>query len=301
MPIKPISSILAVCICIASCFSANAQYYAYIEAEGQQPFYLRVGPKLYSSNSSGFLILSKLDVAEMPLTIGFPENVYPEVGFTMNAATRDRGFILKLVDGAGWTLIEKGNSKQISGKVLGLSSEVDDSKGVKQEAEQVASLPLPIKTSIDNKMLGEKNGKLEMIYLEKQAGGKVDTVYVQIDKGTIAEKEITSPPAIITPAKNCTGSPADVKDVRNLQKKLLGITDEENQLALVVRTFMDKCFTSKQTLEVAWFFVTEQARLKLFRQIMPLVSDTNRFPELEEAFLSDEGIEAFRQMLGLKY
>jgi hypothetical protein len=301
MPIKPISSVIAVCICIASFFSANAQYYVYIEAEGQQPFYLRVGPKLYSSNSSGFLILSKIDGTEMPLKIGFPENVYPEVGFTMNAATRDRGFLLKLVDGAGWTLIEKGNAKQISGKVLGLSTDVDDTKGVKPEAEQVASVPPPIKTSIDNKLLGEKNGKLEMIYLEKQAGGKVDTVYVQIDIGTATEKAITAPPAIVTPSKNCTGSPADVKDVRNLQKKLLGITDEENQVALVVRTFMDKCFTCKQTLEVAWFFVTEPARLKLFRQIMPLVSDTNRFPELEEAFLSDEGIEAFRQMLGLKY
>jgi len=301
MPIKPISTIIAICICTLSFFSASAQYYTYIEAEGQQPFYLKIGSKLYSSNSSGFLILPKLDGTELPLKIGFPENLYPEVGFTMTAAAKDRGFLLKLVDGAGWTLIEKGNTKQISGKVLGLSNDVADSKGMKPEIEQAASLPLPVKTSIDNKLLGEKNGQLEMIYLEKQAGGKVDTVYVQIEKGLVTEKAMTAPLPIITTAKNCTGSPADVRDVRNLQKKLLGITDEENQLALVVRTFMDKCFTCKQTLEVAWFFVTEQARLKLFRQIMPLVSDTNRFPELEEAFLSDEGIEAFRQMLGLKY
>jgi len=301
MPIKPISYILAICISTISFFSASAQYYAYIEAEGQQPFYLRIGPKLYSSNSSGFLILPKLDGTELPLKIGFPENIYPEVGFTINAAAKDRGFFLKLVDGAGWTLIEKGNTKQISGKVLGLSSDVVDSKGLKVEAEQAVAEVPPVKTSIDNKLLGEKNGQLEMIYLEKQSGGKIDTVYVQIEKRLNAEKAIPEPSVVINIPKNCTGSPADVRDVRNLQKKLLGITDEENQLALVVRTFMDKCFTCKQTLEVAWFFVTEQARLKLFRQIMPLVSDTNRFPELEEAFLSDEGIEAFRQMLGLKY
>jgi hypothetical protein len=301
MPIKPISSILAICICTFSFFSAGAQYYAYIEAEGQQPFYLRIGSKLYSSNSSGFLILPKLAGTEIPLKIGFPENAYPEVGFTMLAASKDRGFFLKLVDGAGWTLIEKGNTNQISGKVLGLSSDVADSKGLKVEAEQVVAEIQSAQVSIDNKLLGDKNGQLEMIYLEKQAGGKVDTIYVQIEKRLITETTVPEPPVQMKIPNKCTGTPADVRDVRNLQKKLLGITDEENQLALVVRTFMDKCFTCKQTLEVAWFFVTEQARLKLFRQIMPLVSDSNRFPELEEAFLSDEGIEAFRQMLGLKY
>jgi hypothetical protein len=31
------------------------------------------------------------------------------------------------------------------------------------------------------------------------------------------------------------------------------------------------------------------------------VADPAAFPDLEEAFLSDEGIGSFREMLGLKY
>jgi hypothetical protein len=125
---------------------------------------------------------------------------------------------------------------------------------------------------------------------------------VQIPK--LVEEPQAAVDAMVTamPVKSgCKGTPADVRDVRNLQKKLLGISVEEDQLALVVKAFTEKCFSCKQALEVAWFFVSEPARLKLFRQLHTLVADPVRFPDLEEAFLSDDGIAAFREMLGLKY
>jgi hypothetical protein len=302
MPVKTFLKSIAVFMFAACYFHANAQYYAYIEAEGQQPFYLRVGQKLYSSNAAGFLIVPRLDGSEVSVKIGFPENVYPEVAFTMTPGARDRGYALRLVDGTGWTLTEKGNALQVKGQVIGISA---DPNVVKEPAPVVqdAGLPdIPVKTEIDKKLLGEKSGQLEMIFFEKQAGGKTDTIYVQIPKA-VQETEPTEETRMTSiPLKSgCKGSPAEVRDVRNLQKKLLGINLEEDQLALVVKAFSEKCFSCKQALEVAWFFVSEPARLKLFRQVQPLVADPARFPDLEEAFLSDEGIGAFREMLGLKY
>ncbi len=164
MPVKTFLKSIAVFM-FAACYShANAQYYAYIEAEGQQPFYLRVGQKLYSSNAAGFLIVPRLDGSEVSVKIGFPENVYPEVAFTMTSAARDRGYSLRLVDGTGWTLTEKGNALQVKGQVIGISA---DANVVKEPAPVVqdAGLPaVPAKTEIDKKLLGEKSGQLEMIF-----------------------------------------------------------------------------------------------------------------------------------------
>ncbi len=302
MPVKTFFKSAVVLLLTACFFNANAQYYAYIEAEGQQPFYLRIGQKLYSSNASGFLILPRLDGTDMAIKIGFPENLYPEVAFSLTTANRDRGFLLRLVDGAGWTLVEKGNTTIVTGQVIGLSGDVGVSKDpmpvVTAANVQVESSP----TAIEKKLIGDKSGQLEMIFFEKQASGKIDTIYVQIPK-VIQEPEASVETRITSlPVKSeCKGAPADVRDVRNLQKKLLGLNVEEDQLALVVKAFAEKCFSCKQTLEVSWFFVSEPARLKLFKQVQTLVADPVRFPDLEEAFLSDEGIAAFREMLGLKY
>jgi hypothetical protein len=302
MPVKTFIKLFAVLILSASFIRTNAQFFAYVEAEGQQPFYLRIGQKLYSSNASGFLILPRLDGAEVAIKVGFPENLYPEVAFNMTAAARDRGFLLKLVDGSGWTMIEKGSASAVTGQVIGLSSEANAGK---DSIPLVPSTSVPATSSnaeIEKKLLGEKSGQLEMIFFEKHVSGKIDTIYVQIPK--LVEEPHAAVDAMVTamPVKSgCKGTPADVRDVRNLQKKLLGISVEEDQLALVVKAFTEKCFSCKQALEVAWFFVSEPARLKLFRQLYTLVADPVRFPDLEEAFLSDDGIAAFREMLGLKY
>jgi hypothetical protein len=93
----------------------NAQYYLFIEAEGQQPFYIKRGSETYSSTASGFLILSKLTVKEIDFIIGFPNKLYPEISFKVNGLDRDRGFLLKQVEGKGWMLIDRAGSGMIAG------------------------------------------------------------------------------------------------------------------------------------------------------------------------------------------
>ena len=110
-----LKSILMLIIFQIGYLSLVAQHYVFIEAEGQQPFYLKMGGETYSSSASGFIILSKLNKPEIDLIIGFPNNLYPEVAFKLNAVTQDKGFALKQVQGKGWTLVDRLTAAVVSG------------------------------------------------------------------------------------------------------------------------------------------------------------------------------------------
>ena len=93
----------------------NAQHYLFIEAEGQQPFYIKRGSETYSSTASGFLILSKLTVKELDFIIGFPNKLYPEISFKVNRLDHDRGFLLKQNQDKGWILLDRAGAGIIAG------------------------------------------------------------------------------------------------------------------------------------------------------------------------------------------
>ena len=96
----------------------DAQHYVFIEAEGQQPFYLKKGGDTYSSSATGFIILSKINSKDIDFVIGFPNKLYPEVSFRILAVQQDRGFALRQLEGKGWVLVDRQNASVISGGVV---------------------------------------------------------------------------------------------------------------------------------------------------------------------------------------
>lgn len=93
----------------------HAQHYIFIEAEGQQPFYLKRGGETFSSTGSGFIILSKINQKEIDFIIGFPNKLYPEVAFKIAAIQQDRGFALKKIQGKDWALEDRQTLGLIKG------------------------------------------------------------------------------------------------------------------------------------------------------------------------------------------
>lgn len=89
----------------AAAFSQK-QYFVYIQAETPQPFFVKINEKVYGSDGSGFLILSKLKDTSYTFKIGFPQNKWPEQQFLLNIRSKDRGFLLKQFDGKGWGLFD---------------------------------------------------------------------------------------------------------------------------------------------------------------------------------------------------
>lgn len=366
----------------------RAQHYIFIEADGQQPFYLKQGNTMVSSSAAGFLILPKIKATEMEFSIGFPKNVYPEVAFYINGTDRDRGFQLKQMEGQGWSLFDRTSLEVIKGEVpqsapiemklpqkeegsfAQLLATATDDKSLleripKKDSVEKASVnksitkagltAVAVKSGLKDS-LGTKDkvilppisisaqmedtGVKRLVYVEKTIKGTDDTIAVDIEKKKIvAAIESFSQPkdgALIAPPSNVIANPlvspdtishagkpsfdtdssktnvqfskaspiivcdrpiADYKDIRSLQKKLLGIASDDDQRNYAVKAFGQKCFNTKQALEIGWFFVDENSRLQLFKALQPLIADKASFGNLEVSFLKEENIKAFRALV----
>jgi hypothetical protein len=366
----------------------SAQHYIFIEADGQQPFYLKQGNTTKSSSAAGFLIIPKITASEMEFSIGFPKNIYPEVSFYISGTDRDRGFQLKMMEGQGWSLFDRTSLEVIKGGVPKaapielqlpkkeggsfaklLATATDDqsllermpkkdslekaspAKSItKAELTAVATKP-GLKDSLGKKekvILPEMSLSAQMenadvkrlVYVEKTVKGGSDTINVEIEKKKTAaatEPLITPKDSTLIPSGTKTidspsgssdsiaqlnkpvadtdsskaniqvskASPiivcdrpiADYKDIRALQKKLLGISSEDEQRNYAVKAFSQKCYNTKQALEIGWFFLEETSRLQLFKALKPLIADKASFGNLEASFLKEENIIAFRALV----
>ena len=81
---------------ITASFWAGAQkvYFIYLQTDDNNPFYLKMNDKIYSSATSGYLILSNLADSTYNFSIGFPSS-QSESRFTVTVASKDRGYLIK--------------------------------------------------------------------------------------------------------------------------------------------------------------------------------------------------------------
>lgn len=79
--------------------SASAQkvYFIYLQSDNGSPFYARMGDKIHSSSSGGYLILHSLVDSTYQLSIGFT-SANSESRFRISLGARDKGFLIKNFD-----------------------------------------------------------------------------------------------------------------------------------------------------------------------------------------------------------
>ena|SRR5688572_19301012 len=97
--------------CLAGLFFLTAafsqkQYFVYLQSESEQPFFVKLNDKVFSSTASGYLIISKLHDSTYTLKLGFPDNKWPEQLFKVSMGARDRGFLVKNLPDRGWGLFD---------------------------------------------------------------------------------------------------------------------------------------------------------------------------------------------------
>ena len=80
---------------ICALVSAQKVYFIYLESENNLPFYVRMGDKVYSSSTSGYLILPDLIDSSYILFVGVPSDQAKEAKFEINIKASDKGFIVK--------------------------------------------------------------------------------------------------------------------------------------------------------------------------------------------------------------
>jgi hypothetical protein len=84
---------------IVSCVCASAQkvFFIYLQSDNYSPFYVKMNDKIYSSTTSGYLILSNLVDSTYNFAIGFPSS-QPESRFNISLNGKDKGFLIKNFD-----------------------------------------------------------------------------------------------------------------------------------------------------------------------------------------------------------
>lgn len=169
------------------------------------------------------------------------------------------------------------------------------------------------KVDITNMLLMENDQIKVMGYLVRNELGGTDTVRAEISKPSLVQPAVAraQPQEVSTPKEPATSvstSPkkiavcdrpfAETKDIRSLQRRILGSSDLNEQITMVVKEYKVKCFNSRQTMDLGWMIADEGARLRFFEALWGLVSDQDQFGQLETVFMKEENIKAFRKILG---
>lgn len=83
---------------------AQQYYFAYVQTDNKQPFYIKINDKLLSSSASGYVVIPKLSTGSYSLNIGFPKDQWPQQTIPLTVTNTDAGFLLKNFGEKGWGL-----------------------------------------------------------------------------------------------------------------------------------------------------------------------------------------------------
>ena len=91
---------------LSATFTSKAQqtHFIYLQTDNKQSFYVKLNNKLFSSASSGYLVIPKLQNGDYNFTIGFPKNEWPQQTFFLKIDNKDLGGMLKNFGDKGWGL-----------------------------------------------------------------------------------------------------------------------------------------------------------------------------------------------------
>ena len=90
--------ILLFLVMSASRMAAQDKQVIYIENETRQPFYVQMNGQIYSSTTSGYIVLAQLVKGRYNFVIGFPHDLYPEQPFTVKIDNYDKELTLKKIN-----------------------------------------------------------------------------------------------------------------------------------------------------------------------------------------------------------
>ncbi len=91
--------------------------------------------------------------------------------------------------------------------------------------------------------------------------------------------------------------PATTQAIRRVLKKLLGISAVEDQFSYLQKIYTNRQYTTSETKEIGWFFVSEEERLRFFQLAVQSISDIENVHELQHVFLKEESLKAFKESI----
>jgi hypothetical protein len=169
------------------CFTAATSqrvYFIYLQTDNQQPFYARMGERIYNSTPSGYLILSNLRDSNYTINIGLQGSQAPDQPYSITVNKRDQGFLIKNFGEKGWGLFNL-SSMAIT---MPVSKPVGTVQTVKTEKREDNAFTNLLAKAADDSTIKEKP------VMEKPAEKTVVPVITETKPDLkTEEKEITPP------------------------------------------------------------------------------------------------------------
>src|SRR6188474_3998765 len=104
IPMKKLFRLFVFLLLATSSIKAQKVYFVYLQTDNQQPFYARMGEKIYNSTPSGYLILSNLRDSSYGVNIGIQGSQAPDQPYSISINKKDQGFLIKNLGDKGWGL-----------------------------------------------------------------------------------------------------------------------------------------------------------------------------------------------------
>ena len=163
-----------------STIHAQKVYFIYLQTDNQQPFFARLGEKVYNSTSSGYLILSNLRDSNYAMKIGVQGSPAQDQSYSIAVNRKDQGFLIKNFGERGWGLFNLSTTAVIM-PVSNPTSSVQTVKTEKREDNAFTNL---LAKAADDSTIKEKP------IFEKPAEPKVDPAVVTIEKKDEPKTEV---------------------------------------------------------------------------------------------------------------
>jgi len=101
---KKTARLIVFLLLAATTLKAQKVYFIYLQTESQQPFYARLGEKIFNSGSNGYLIVPNLRDSTYSFRVGINGSQHPDQPYTITINKKDQGFIIKNFGEKGWGL-----------------------------------------------------------------------------------------------------------------------------------------------------------------------------------------------------
>jgi uncharacterized protein DUF4476 len=203
--------LLVVCLAMTvSMLNAQKIYFVYLQTENNDPFFVRIDDKLFSSSPSGYLILPRLKDSTYHFRLGFPGKDI-DLDFSTTINRKDHGYLVKNFGEKGWGLFDlQSLSIQMSTTKVKGTAEVN--KGGDNQVDAFTEL---LSKAADDPSLKQN---VVLVKEEEKKPVAVETVQKEEKKPEVTE-------AVVTEEKKPeTSTQADAK-----QEKKPDVVDKTNQ------------------------------------------------------------------------
>ncbi len=202
---------------ISLVLAATAQkvYFVYLQTEKEQPFFIKMNDKVYSSSVSGYLILSKLPDSSYHFSVGFPQNKWPEQNFTIDINKKDHGFLVKDFGEKGWGLFDL----QTMAVSMSASNQKRTETTAKVENNEVSKFTDILSKAADDPSLKEKPVQAT-VAVEKQTVKPVDEAAKKEEAKQQVKDVAVANPIIIT-KQTVEPTPAEEKKTDKPNQELV--------------------------------------------------------------------------------